>query len=484
MRILYIDIDSLRPDHLGCYGYERDTSPNIDRVAERGTRFTNYYVSDAPCLPSRTALFTGRLGIHTGVINHGGLEADIRPQGEERRFNNMQGPYRSWMTALRQQGIYTALISPFATRHAAWHILDGFREVHDTGKNGQEIAGEVTPVALRWIRDHGKDENWFLHVNVWDPHTPYRTPMEYGNPFEADAAPDWLSEEIIQQHRASYGPHSARELQEWGPNQGRFPRVPADISSRADFKQWIDAYDTGIKYADDHVGQILDALQAEGVLDDTIVIISADHGENQGELNVYGDHQTADAITCRVPLIVAGPGIQQGHVDTGFHYQVDLAPTITQMVGGEPASRWDGQSFLPALTAGKPAGRPYLVTSQGAWACQRGVLFDNWLLLRTYDPGLKDFPDIMLFDLEHDPHETKNLADERPEIVNQGIRLLEEWYTEMMQTSTSATDPMWHVIREGGPLHARGRLEFYQRILRETGREDCAERLEQRYKPK
>jgi hypothetical protein len=90
----------------------------------------------------------------------------------------------------------------------------------------------------------------------------------------------------------------------------------------------------------------------------------------------------------------------------------------------------------------------------------------------------------MLFDLEHDPHETKNLADERPEIVNQGIRLLEEWHTEMMQVSPSATDPMWHVIREGGPFHARGRHEFYQRIRRETGREDCAERLQQRYKPK
>jgi choline-sulfatase len=76
MRILYIDCDSLRPDHLGCYGYDRDTSPNIDRIADDGRRFTNYYASDVPCLPSRTALFTGQLGIHTGVVNHGGIAAD------------------------------------------------------------------------------------------------------------------------------------------------------------------------------------------------------------------------------------------------------------------------------------------------------------------------------------------------------------------------------------------------------------------------
>ena len=75
MRILYIDIDSLRPDHLGCYGYHRDTSPAIDRLAAEGVRFENVYVSDAPCLPSRTALWSGRFGFRTGVVNHAGTAA-------------------------------------------------------------------------------------------------------------------------------------------------------------------------------------------------------------------------------------------------------------------------------------------------------------------------------------------------------------------------------------------------------------------------
>ena len=72
MRILYLDIDTLRPDHLGCYGYHRNTSPNIDRIAAGGTRFDNCYVSDAPCLPSRAGMFTGQFGIHTGAVGHGG----------------------------------------------------------------------------------------------------------------------------------------------------------------------------------------------------------------------------------------------------------------------------------------------------------------------------------------------------------------------------------------------------------------------------
>lgn len=77
MRILYIDIDTLRADHLGCYGYQRNTSPNIDRLAEEGILFENVYNSNSPCEPSRTALWTGRHGIHTGVTDHIGKSADL-----------------------------------------------------------------------------------------------------------------------------------------------------------------------------------------------------------------------------------------------------------------------------------------------------------------------------------------------------------------------------------------------------------------------
>lgn len=478
MRILYIDIDCLRPDHLGCYGYQRETSPNIDMMAERGTRFTNHYVSDAPCLPSRTALFTGRLGIHTGVINHGGRNADIRPIGRDRGFNNTSGPYQSWMTALRRAGYRTATVSPFPTRHAAWHFLDGFREWVDTGSNGLEVADQITPSAIGWLREHAEADNWFLHVNYWDPHTPYRTPLNFKNPFDGQPGPDWLTEEILEQHRQSFGPHSARELYEFGPyDTNRWPRVPAEIASLCDYAKWIDGYDTGIRYADKHVGMVFEHLADRDLLDDTLVIISADHGENQGELNVYGDHQTADHHTCNIPLIVSGPGIMPGHVDTDLHYHLDLAPTISEFAGAEVPARWDGESFLPSLLQGRSCGRSSLVTSQGAWSCQRGVRFDKWLLLRTYDPGLKDLPEVLLFDLQEDPHETTDLAQEHPSVVAQGLALLEFWHTDCMLESESNCDPMWEVMQEGGPFHARDKMLMYADILRNTGREACVERM-------
>lgn len=244
-RILYVDVDSLRPDHLGCYGYHRDTSPTIDRLAADGRRFENYYASDAPCLPSRTALFSGRFGVHTGVVNHGGLTANPRSLGARRRFRT-SGGFRSLPEALRQAGLATATISPFPSRHSAWHVLDGFETWEDTGGYGEEGADEIAPVAERWLAEHAAEEGWFLHVNFWDPHVPYDVPEEYGNPFADDPAPDWPDEATIREHYGSYGPHSARDLLDFGANPER-PREPAAIGSRADFETYVDGYDVGVR---------------------------------------------------------------------------------------------------------------------------------------------------------------------------------------------------------------------------------------------
>lgn len=481
MRILYLDLDTTRPDHLSCYGYHRNTSPNLDRIAAEGVRFENCYASDAPCLPSRAALFNGRFGIHTGVVGHGGTAADLRLEGRPRAFRN--NPDRMpWIMSLARKGLYTVSVSPFAERHSAWWFYHGFREMYNPGKGGLERAEEVAPYALDWIRRNAKRDDWFLHVNFWDPHTPYRTPEEYGNPFAEDPAPTWLTEEILARHRASYGPHSAREPRGFRPQPSSWPREPVEIATLDDFRRWIDGYDVGIRYADDYCGRILNALADEGVLDETIVIISSDHGENQGELNVYGDHQTADHITNRVPLIIRWPGMPGGRVDHALHYQMDMAATVLELLGAEIPPLWDAQSFAAAFRAGKEQGRGYLVVSQCAWSCQRAVRYGPWLMIRTYHDGYKEFPPIMLFNLEEDPHETRNLADERPDAVGYCVRLLDEWHAEMMASSPEDRDPMWTVIREGGPFHTRGHLAEYCRWLRESGRAHHAEALAARHK--
>jgi arylsulfatase A-like enzyme len=480
MRVLYLDIDTLRPDHLGCYGYHRNTSPNLDRIAAQGVRFDRCYASDTPCLPSRSALISGCFGIRNGAINHGGTAADPFLEGRDRGFRSRLASH-SWMTALRNAGYRTTSISTFAERHSAMHWYAGFNEVINVGKGGMEHAHEVAPLAVDWLERHGRTDNWFLHVHVWDPHTPYRVPADFGDPFANDPLPAWLTEEVRRQHWSGVGPHSAREVRGYDAEPApAFPRQPVEARTMADVRQMFDGYDTGILYADHHLGQVLDTLARLGIDDETAIVISSDHGENLGELNIYGDHQLADEITHRLPMIVRWPGVtdaQAGKSLRAFHYHLDVAATIVELCGGKVPASWDGSGFAPALRAGEDVGRSELVLSHGAWSCTRSARFDSYLCMRVYDDGLHCLPEVMLFNVDEDPHEQHDLSGSRPDLVARGLSILEAWHTEAMARSSQSVDPMWTVMREGGPFHTRDCLPDYTARLRQTERSEWAERL-------
>jgi len=486
VRILFIDIDTLRPDHLGCYGYHRDTSPNIDALATEGVRFEKVYASDVPCLPSRTALSTGRFGIHTGVVNHGGRGAtlDLAPEGSKRQFMSRLS-LNSWAARFYWAGYRTASFSSFPLRHSAPWWTMGFQEVVNAAHNmGVERADQVTPEVLGWLDRHARGDDWLCHVHLWDPHTPYNAPDEYGNPFESDPIPAWYTDEIRAAHWQLPGPHSAQEPwgfkpDEWGPPP---PRQPWNLADMHDVKRMFDGYDVGVRYADDHVGRLLNRLAELGVLDDTVVMVSSDHGEGFGELGVYADHQAADHATAHIPMILRGPGLP-ARVDRALHYQIDVAATLVEYAGlALPrADVWDGASFIESLRDGRDDGREFLVTSQGAWSCQRGVRFADHLYLRTLHDGYHWWPDHMLFDIGADPHEQSNLIDDQPALGTLAEQLLEDWLTEQLDGSPGRTDPLDVVLSEGGPYHIRGHLPAYLERLRATGRSAWANDLERRY---
>jgi len=207
----------------------------------------NMYCSDAPCLPSRTAMYTGRFGIHTGVVSHGGT------------------------------------------------------------------AEVVTPVVEKWIKANAASkEDWYLHINYWDPHTPYRTPEDYPNHFANDPLPDWITDEVFEQHKQKVGPHGAREVGMFSwERPKRFPKHP---------------------------------------------------GENMGELGIYGEHATADQATTHIPMIIRWPGkVTPGSTDDGLHYNLDMAPTLAAMFGKDSFDNWDGQSYASTITEGKDTGRGWAV---------------------------------------------------------------------------------------------------------------------------
>ena len=481
MRILLIDIDTLRADHVGAYGYHRNTTPCIDAVANEGVRFNHYYTSDAPCLPSRTALMSGRFGIHTGVVNHGGTAANFRLEGSGRDFQDTL-MRQSLPGYLRGRGIRTVSISPFGERHAAWHFYAGFSEMHNTGRCGVESAEEITPIALQWFDEHGREDNWFLHVNYWDPHTPYRAPAGFGNPFADEPLPAWITEQVLQQHRNMVGPHKPHELNMYDARtKPEFPRQPGQIRDMAELRDVFDGYDCGIRYVDGHVGQLLDKLKSQGVWDDLAIIITADHGENMGEFGIYAEHTTADVSTCRLPMIVRYPGCKLGHVDNGLHYALDLAPTLAELLGGEPAPSWDGQGYVRAVTSGEDEGRDYLVISQCSHVCQRSVRMGRWLYMRTYHDGYHLLPPELLFDIEQDPYQQYDLSRQHRDVCMQAVYLLNEWHDRMMSSMDYDVDPLWTVMREGGPFHARGHLAKYCEYLKQTGREWAIPELTRRH---
>jgi choline-sulfatase len=154
---------------------------------------------------------------------------------------------------------------------------------------------------------------------------------------------------------------------------------------------------------------------------------------------------------------------------------------LIELLGGQVPTNWDGISFAKAFSNHTEQGRSYLVTSQGAWSCQRGVRFDHagepYICLRTYHDGYKQLAQLMLYNLRIDPHEQTNLAESRPDLVTTAMGMLESWITGMMQSSLFDVDPLMTVMREDGPYHTRAQLPAYLQRLRETGRAHHATHL-------
>ena len=485
MRVLMFDIDTLRSDHLGCYGYGRDTSPVIDSIAAEGVRFDNYYCPNAPCLPSRASLITGQYGIRTGVVGHGGTPADLRLQGASRAFTDDASENGLFMQ-FRRAGMHTVSFSSFAERHSAWWFHSGFNECYNVGKRGGESAEEITPQVLDWIQRNGDNDNWFMHVHYWDPHTPYRAPAAFGNPFQDAPLPDdWITDEVFAEHLLHVGPHGANEISMWSDQSlPQYPRAPGSLKTREDAKTFLDNYDCGVRYTDDNIGQIIALLKQKGLYDDLAIIITADHGENLGELGLYGEHATADEPTCHIPMVIRWPGAQRGVAAPGFHDNVDLLPTIQELLHTSRAGSrytYDGVSFARTLLDGADCSKDGVVLTQCAHVCQRSARFGDYLYIRTIHGGYHLFPDEMLFDLKSDPHQQHDLAAAHPELCAEGAKRILDWTDRMMKKSQYDTDPMWTVLREGGPLHCRGRLEGYIERLRGTPREAGIEKLRTQY---
>jgi arylsulfatase A-like enzyme len=262
----------------------------------------------------------------------------------------------------------------------------------------------------------------------------------------------WPDEDTIRRHQDIKGFFTATG--QFADNKSPFPLMPGAVRNRAEFKHMVTGYDAAIAYVDAHVQIVLDELERQGVLDDAILIVSADHGDAFGEHGIYSDHVCADACIHRIPLIIRWPGTTpHGHVSNALLYNVDLSATLLDMVGAPAPELYDGKSFLQNVKGSSPGfGRDCLVWGHALYAVQRAVRTTRHLMVRTYDDYGYPFDPTELYDMVADPWQARNLRDEQPALVAEHDHLLAEWLHEQTACASAnghaIPDPLSLVLQE------------------------------------
>ena len=236
------------------------------------------------------------------------------------------------------------------------------------------------------------------------------------------------------------------------------PRYPGELSSYDRLVHLINGYDTAIRYVDDQVARIVKMLKDAGVYDDTVIVISADHGENFGQLGIYTEHGTADDGTCHIPMIVKYPGKPAGKTDAGLHYHLDWAPTLMDLMGRDKPQVWSGESYVSAFDGAIETGRDQLVISQCAHVCQRSVRWDKVSIHADVSRRVPPVPEGDGVRPRSGPDGAARPRGVAPrELCKEGMHRLAAWHDEQMMLLAQSSrpdkrDPLWTVISEGGPF--------------------------------
>jgi arylsulfatase A-like enzyme len=353
------------------------------------------------------------------------------------------------MRLLREHGYATISFSNFADRHNAFYFMCGWTEFHTPNlKGGAETAEEVNEPLMRWLASNARRENYLLHINYWDVHRCYKMDPSWADRFDGYPVPQvWPDEETIGLHQELEGPFTAGG--QFRDNVSPYPLMPGAVRSRAEFEHMVTGYDAAIAYVDHHVQIVLDELDRQGVLDDAVIVISADHGDAFGENGIYSDHVCADECIHHIPLIVRWPGrTPNDRLSDALLYNVDLSATLCDLLGIPVPEGWDGVPFRAQVEGAPGGGHPYLVWDHGLYAVQRALRTPTHLMIRTYDDDGYGFPPVQLYDMGNDPYQTSNLADVQPALVDQCFHTMDEWVDRQRAKDGWPVDPLMEVLRE------------------------------------
>ncbi len=396
--VIFISIDTLRADHLSCYGYERATTPSLDALAATGVRFAQAYAQASWTLPSHMSMMTAQYPhVHGVEHNNESLSEDGTTIAE----------------TLREQGYDTAAFVSWIFVSARYGFAQGFEhfaellpasDLIDEATAASFKAEEVTDRASRWLTARQTEKPLFLFVHYFDPHIDYAPPEPFDRSFR-DPPPDpkkgtfdWLSQYIIG-----------------------IPKEPKRIAP-ADLEEVKALYDAEIRYTDHYVGQLFATIERTLGLDNCLIIVTSDHGEELDDHGSMEGHQWTLYEECvHVPLIVRPPGgIEGGRVVEELVELIDLAPTIVEGLSLSPPSAFQGRSLAPKLARGSGGADDAERTVFGRIDRHARKLFvrsGRYKLIQTEAGGSKKrgpraLAGIELFDLVADAGEQQNLYQE------------------------------------------------------------------------
>jgi len=428
VNILLVSLDTLRASRLGCYGYSKPTSPYLDKIAGEGVLFERAYATDIPTEAAHTSIFTGKIGLNTGIVSHGSTLTQL-PKKEV------------WLpTLLRGHGWTTAAVDNLY-QLKEW-FARGYRYYINSAGGQRHIDGKtVNELAFPWIREH-KKENFFLFLHYWDPHTPYLPPKEY-------------IPEFYPPDRDPFDP--ANRSMDAAYNHAAYPFFKHhhyDKLGPVTDAEYLNAlYDAEVRYLDDRLRELDELLIREGLYEDTLLILFGDHGESLTEHDIYWDHCGLYETTVHVPLLMRWPGnIPAGRRVGGLVQQPDLMPTILEAAGIEPPQGLDGRSLWPSLTGKEDGTRDRVYLSECAWQASRGIVTRDCKFIRTADSGPFNRPGRELYDLRSDPEETVNHAERLPQLADRMESELDEW---VRRTLNGREDPMEVQLKVGLPFRNR-----------------------------
>ncbi|MFH0947224.1 MAG: sulfatase-like hydrolase/transferase [Planctomycetota bacterium] len=421
--LLVLMIDTLRADHLGCYGYKRDTSPKIDAFAKEGALFENAATPKPKTSPAIASFFTG-----TWPETH-----KVHQTRTELVEENI-----TLAETLKQAGFLTFGLTANANITSTLGYGQGFDALHWVTrmelKDGTKVDNNAEQLALgavQWMAQH-REERFFVYVHFIDPHTPYRPPGPYATMFQGDELDGRLGTEKLEILEKDYidGIQKAVYLEEAGFNLDRY----------------VSRYDGEIRFNDNAIGKILEALEKLGLGENTAVVVTADHGESAVEHHAYFNHGLfAYEEQVHIPLVIRGPGIPAGLRRAEQVSLVGLMPTLLDLVGVAPPEQVEVDSFCQLLMPDTPTaeGQPTLLSTRGdARTRTTGLRTNRWKYLlnplarsretafqlenlvlpdKRFDfslNGLRNYElQEELYDLEADPLESENLA-----YRNRGVR--------------------------------------------------------------